>query len=388
VTDVPGTSSSPPSAPASATTPTPTRGPLRRWLGWIVTALGKLALVFVLLGMSGWAALAVYYSDLSGGASPRTTRASAVAVAFVAATIATVVGRRKKYGLAAFCVLFVAVLGWFLSLKPSNDRDWIPDVARAPFAEIDGDRITVRNIRDFDYRSETDFTPNWVDRTYDLSRLRSGDLMLCYWGSEAIAHAMVSFIFDPPPDSPQKDPQYLAVSIETRKEKGETYSAVQGFFRQYELVYVFADERDVIRVRTNYRHEDVYLYHTTVRPEKGRALLMSYVRRANSLAKEPEFYNALTSNCVTNVVVSAREIDPRATMGWEHILSGYAARRAYRNGRLDTSLPFEQLRAISRVNDAAVRSDRDPNFSSVIRRGLPVPAPRDASSVTNSQGGK
>ena len=141
-----------------------------------------------------------------------------------------------------FALLFLAVLVWFFSLKPSNDRDWMPDVAKVAWVQVDGDRLTVHNIRNFEYRSETDFTPRWEDRTYDLSRLRSFDFMLVYWGSPSIAHAMVSFGFD--------DGQYLAVSIETRKEKPKSYSTVQGFFRQYELIFIFADERDVIGLRT------------------------------------------------------------------------------------------------------------------------------------------
>jgi hypothetical protein len=177
---------------------------------------------------------------------------------------------------------------------------------------------------------------------------------------------MVSFEFD--------DGRHLAVSVETRKETGESYSTVQGFFRQYELAYVFADERDVIRLRTRFRNEDVYLYRTTIGPEQARAVLMSYVRTANALAGRPQFYNALTSNCATNVLDHAREGEMPARMSLDVLLSGYAARQAYRNGRLDTSLPFEELERRSHVNAAALAADADPNFSNAIRAGLPNPA--------------
>ncbi|MBC8105169.1 MAG: DUF4105 domain-containing protein, partial [Anaerolineae bacterium] len=225
-------------------------------------------------------------------------------------------------------------------------------------------------VRNFDWRSETDYTPRWEDRTYDLSKLRSADLMLVYWGSPAIAHAMVSFEFD--------GDQHLAVSIETRKEKTESYSAVQGFFRQYEILYVFADERDIVRVRTHFRNEDVYLYHTNITPDHAKALFMTYARHANRLAETPDWYNAFTSNCATNVVANLRESNPSsiARVNWEILLSGYAGRKAYRNGRLYTGMPFEELQARSHVNAIAHTADNDPNFARAIRVGLPRPDAR------------
>ena len=212
------------SEPTSVPPPIKRRGIIRRCIGWFGAGL----LSLVILGMLFWAALAVLYADTHTG--PRTIRA----VLFALISLASVIFiRPRRYGLAVFALLFLAVLVWFFSLKPSNDRDWMPDVAKVAWVQVDGDRLTVHNIRNFEYRSETDFTPRWEDRTYDLSRLRSFDFMLVYWGSPSIAHAMVSFGFD--------DGQYLAVSIETRKEKPESYSTVQGFFRQYELIFIFAD---------------------------------------------------------------------------------------------------------------------------------------------------
>jgi hypothetical protein len=250
-------------------------------------------------------------------------------------------------------------------LSPSNDRDWLPEVARLASADVEGNRVVVHNVRNFDYRSETDFTPTWEDRSYDLDHLKSVDLILVYWGSKAIAHAIVSFGFD--------DGQYLAVSIETRKERGESYSAVQGFFRQYELVYVFADERDALRLRTNFRNEDVYLYHTRISPENTRRIFLSYLARANALRQDPEWYNALTTNCVTSVIPHARAGGAPAPWSMDILLSGHAARQAYRNGNLDDSLPFEQLESRSRVNDAALAAGNASDFSRQIRIGLPVP---------------
>ena len=323
--------------------------------------------------MIGWATLAIYYSNLSGG-SPRTI----TAILFLVAVIASIIWiRPKKYRLAAIAVFIVAVLIWFFSISASNDRDWLPDVAKVPQIEVNQDQLTVHNVRNFEYRSETDFTPRWEDRTYRLSDLRSVDLMLVYWGSKSIAHGMVSFGF--------ADGQYLCTSIETRKERSEEYSAIQGFFRQYELIYIFADERDLVRLRTNFRNEDVYLYRTNVPPDKARALLISYVDQANDLARTPQFYNALTSNCVTNIVHNAQVVNPKARISWEILLSGYAARVAYRNGRLDTSMPFEELEARSHINHVARAAPDGPDFSRIIRAGLPVPGTAEEKTIRGPQ---
>jgi hypothetical protein len=346
------------------TEPAPTSRPFaryaRRALRWLCLAL----LWLVLFALTLWATLAVCFASLPG-TSPRHIRAALFAVIAVAAVIFM---RPRRYRWTAPIVLFLLVLAWFFSLEPSNDRDWTPDVARLAWADVNGDRVTLHNVRNFAYRSETDFTPAWEDRTYDLSRLKTVDLMLVYWGSKAIAHAMVSFVFD--------DGQYLAVSIETRKQHGESYSALQGFFRQYELIYIFADERDVVRLRTNYRHEDVYLYHSRVSPQHARAIFLSYLDSANALRQKPEWYNALTTNCATSLLPHARAGGGKGEMSIDVLLSGYAARQAYRNGAIDTSLPFEQLEARSRVNEKALAlPDGDlAEFSNRIRAGLPLPA--------------
>ena len=201
--------------------------------------------------------------------------------------------------LATWGLAFVALLVWReASIRPSNERDWQPDVARLPSVDVRGDLLTVHNIRNFDYRTETDFTPRYEDRTYDLSKLRGVDLFLVYWGSPAIAHTIMSWQFEGAPP--------LAVSIETRKRRGQEYSAVQGFFKQYEIIYVVADERDVVRLRTNYRGEQVYLYRLNASAAQARALLMDYVASINALVEQPQFYNALTDNCTTASAATPR----------------------------------------------------------------------------------
>lgn len=336
--------------------PVPRRALVRRSLR--ILSFGLIGILVA--AMTGWAALAILFADTHAG--PR----SVLSLSFVIVTVAILVFVRPRRRLAlAVVTLFLVVLAWFVLLKPSNSRDWAAEVAQLPWSSVDGDTLAIRNVRDFDYRSENDFTAKWSDRTYDLAKLRTADLMLVYWGSKAIAHAMVSFGFE--------DGQYLAISVETRKERSESYSALQGFFRQYELYYVFASERDVVRLRTHHRGEDVYLYRTTLTPAQARGALLSYVKRANSLKDRPEFYNALTSNCATNVLEHAREGKLPAELSWEILLSGYAARQAYRNGRLDTSMPFDELEARSRINDTAMAVDSNADFSRAIRAGLPDP---------------
>src|SRR3954451_19956397 len=270
------TESAEPSPPAT------TQRRIRRWS----MALGRILVWIVVVITSIWAVLAIRYSNLSG-APPRTVLPVLFAVLLLASMFAI---RPRPYRFAAVAVLLIGTMCWYFSIPASNDRDWALDNARVPRVDINGDKIIVHNVRNADWRSDSDFTPAWDDRTYNLSDLCAVDLFFCHWGSKAIAHGIVSFGFS--------DGRYLDVSIETRKERAEEVSALQSFFRNYDLIYVFADERDLIRVRTNVRHEDVYLYHTNLTGDEGRRLLMSYIGRANELAATPEFYNGLTSNCI------------------------------------------------------------------------------------------
>jgi hypothetical protein len=190
--------------------------------------------------------------------------------------------------------LFTVVLAWWFTIKPTEDRAWQPDVARRAWAEIHGDQITLHNVRNCEYRTETDYTPRWETRVVHLSKLNGVDLAITYWGSPWIAHPIASFQF--------ADSLPIAISVETRKAVGQSYSALRGFYRQYELIYIPADERDVIRLRTNYRDgENVFLYRTTSTADHARAVFLAYLDRLNQLHEKPEFYNAITDNCTTNI---------------------------------------------------------------------------------------
>lgn len=274
-------------------------------------------------------------------------------------------GRTAIGSLAVFGILVIL----FLRIPASNNRDWQPEVAHAPSATINGDLITIHNVRNFDYRTDADFDAHWETRTYDFSKLDSADIIAVYWAGKAIAHVMVSFGFA------GKD--YLTVSIETRKEKGESYSTLAGFFRQYELYYVVADERDVIGVRTTYRQpqEDVYIYRVNGPLKNLRRIFLDYLKSINELRERPSYYNTLTTNCTTTILMHTRMNPESPPLSWKVLLSGYVPDYLYELGRLDTTKPFAELEKISRVNDRAHVADKDAAFSQRIREGLPVPPP-------------
>ncbi len=300
-----------------------------------------------------------------GGDKGRLVLAAAYGAAGLAAVVALLFRRGMRLALPVFAVALVAIGVWWSSIRPSNERDWQPEVARLAYATIDGDLVTVHNIRNFDYRTETDFTPAYYDRTYDLKKLDSGDLIAVYWMGPAIAHLFLSFGFGD---------DHLAISIEARKEKGEGYSSAKGFFRQYELYYVVADERDVVRVRTNYRKdppEDVYVYALRVPRENMRRVFLEYMRKLNGLREHPEFYNTLTTNCTTAILMNTRVNPESLPFSWKVLLSGYTPQYAYEKGRLDRSLSFEELQRRSLVNAAGQAADQAPDFSRRIRAGLP-----------------
>jgi Domain of unknown function (DUF4105) len=350
-------------APASSgVSPSTPRALPGRIIRMIAVALGGL----VLSGMTVWMGLAICYTNLHGN-SPRTIRAALVVIAAIAVLLLI---RPRWRGFSVFGLMFVCVLTWFYSTKPSANLNWATDVAVMPFATIEGDLIHFHNIRNFDYRSETDYTPKYYDKTCDLTKLRSIDFILSYWSGRAIAHAFVSFGFG--------DDSYLAVSIETRKEKIESYSAIKGFFRQYELIYVVADERDLIGLRTNHRGEDVYLFRMRTPREKERAVLLDYVKEINSLHEQPQFYNALTANCTTSILRHFRCYPPYPPLSINVLLSGYSARYAYDCGSLDTSMSFDELESRGRVTERAKAAGADPSFSVRIREGIPLPPPLEA----------
>ena len=329
-----------------------------RGLGWLL-----LALLVVATGVWGTLALAISGPQ---GETVRYGLAGTVAVAALA-TLVALLGRWRWGALALYAVGFAATLVWYFNLAPSNDRPWVADNARLAHATIDGDKVTVHDIRNFSYRSETDFTPAYYDRQFDLRQLEGVDLVASYWMGPAVAHIFLSFAF--------AGGDHLAVSIETRKEKGEGYSTVKGFFRQYELYYVVADERDVIGLRTNFRHdppEQVYVYRIKGGNEGARRVFLDYMASINALNTQPDWYNSLTTNCTTTIWTHALVNPGHVPFSWKILASGYVPQFMYEQGRLvDGGMPFAELQRRSQVNARAQQAGTAQDFSSRIRQGAP-----------------
>ena len=312
-----------------------------------------------LVGAGAWSTAAVYYSNL-----PTVWLRGLAAMVFGLALIGVLVRVRPKWLARLVCFgAFGVVVIWFLLIPPSNDRDWLPAVAVLPYAEVSDQRVTIHNIRNCDYRTETDYTVRHYDKTFDLAKLQSVDFFVVYWGSPMIAHTMMSFGFE--------GGDYVCFSIETRKEKGESYSAIKGFFRQFELTYVVGDERDLVRLRTNYRGEQVYLYRLNTDLAATRLVFLDYLKEVNRLKERPEWYNAVTANCTTLVRGHTKPYAKNARFDWRILINGRIDQMAYERKSLDQSLPFEQLKARSLINDRAKAADQDSAFSKRIREQLP-----------------
>lgn len=335
------------SAPAAAS---PRRCKFCRMATWLL--VWPVCLLLLL-----WQTMAVYYSNLPHRLCPVGAVGVALASLFLLIRV-----KPLWRALALFAALFVVVAAWWALIPASNQRNWQADVAMLPWVQIAGNRVTVHEIRNCDYRSETDYDVRHYDQVFDLDKLRSVDLILSYWGSPHIAHTMFSFGF--------ADEQYLCFSIETRKKVGQSYSTIAGFFKQYELTYVVADERDVVRLRTNYRHEQVYLYRLKARPELIRQVFLDYLKAVNSLHDRPEWYNALTSNCTTNI---RRHLRPftHGAWDWRLLANGHLPELIYERGVVDTRLPLAELKASSLINERALAAGDGADFSSRIRSGLP-----------------
>jgi len=258
----------------------------------------------------------------------------------------------------------VVLIAWWQTLEPSHTRDWADDVAQLLQAEIKGDRLVLHNVRNFEWRSESDYTPRWETREYDLQQLVSADLLLSYWMGPAIAHTLVSFGF--------ADGRQLVLSLEIRKERHEAFSAIAGFFRQYETVLIAADENDIVRVRTNIRGETVHLYRLALGQAELRAALLGYLHEADEIRRQPQFYNTLTSNCTTIVFDLARQLAPGLPLDYRLLLSGYFADYAYDQQGLWPGYDFSTLRAKGNITGRARAFDDVPGqFSAAIRRGVP-----------------
>jgi hypothetical protein len=282
-----------------------------------------------------------------------------------------------RWTLALLALLAILAAAWWVSIKPSNDRDWADEVSRTLRGSVRGSLVTLHDIRDFDWRSDTDYTARWHDGVYDLDTLTSVDMALSYWMGPAIAHTLVSFGFS--------DGRHLVFSVEIRRERDEAFSTLGGFIKQFELSIVAAEERDILRVRAGPRGEQVFLYPVHMPPDARRALFLSYMERANRLADEPHFYHTLTANCTTLVYDMVRPLVPGLPMDYRLILSGYLPEYLYKHSGLDTSLPLDTLRARADITQRAGQPEAAQDAAQVFSRRIRAPQPA-AGPAQNSTG--
>ncbi len=269
---------------------------------------------------------------------------------------------------AVLITLFLGVVVWWISIPPSHDREWRAEVAVMPRAVIDGDRVRLTGVRNFDYRSRNDFTVRYEEREVWLSHLTGLDFYVSYWCEGLVAHTFVSFVFDNAPP--------LTISIETRPEVGEDFAPIASLFKQFELIYVVGNERDIVGVRTTYRGENVYLYRLNTPAEAARRLLLVYLERINELADRPEFYHLLSNSCTIIIIRYANAAGRTGSFNIRHLLNGLIDSYLYHSGRVDTTLPFEELRRRSLINEVAQAANSAPDFSQRLRAFVQIGPPK------------
>jgi hypothetical protein len=319
-------------------------------------------LATLLIGMpAAWGTLALWYQAPSAQ-----LKAACIFlwIAFTLGMLATLWQGRAGLALAIFALVFAGMLIWWHNIAPSNDRLWADDVAQITNGSIDGNRVTLRNVRNFDWRSNDDYTQRWETREYELDQLNSVDMIMSYWDGWAIAHMLISFGFE--------DGRHVAFSVEVRRQKNLVYSEIGGFFKRDGLSIIAADERDVIRVRTNIRGEDDYLYRIRMPLSAMRSLFLGYVEQADSLVDAPRFYNTITVNCTTLVYHMMKRIVGYLPWSYRLLFTGYLPAYVYRVGGLDQRFSLTELRALGRITDRAKLSDRSGSFSADIRAGIPA----------------
>ncbi|WEN14796.1 DUF4105 domain-containing protein [Rhodanobacter sp. AS-Z3] len=324
----------------------------------------------ILIGLAGmvtlcsgaWGALALWY-QLPGGKVVKNLGSVSWSL-LVIALVGIAIYRHSWLPLGIYLLLYALLLLWWGRIAPTNRRDWADDVSRPLTGRVEGNQIVLDNVRNFTWRSNVDYDAHWETRRYDLDHIASADAVLSYWSSKAIAHAMISFGFD--------DGSHVVFSVEIRRKRDQQYSPIGGFFKQFETTLVAADENDIIRVRTNVRGEDDYLYPLRMQLPAMRALFLSYVRAANQLAATPAFYNTISSNCTTLVYHMARQIEPGMRWDIRLLLTGYLPEYLHKLGAVDRSVPLALLRKRCRITEQARRTQPTENFSQAIRQPPPA----------------
>jgi Domain of unknown function (DUF4105) len=329
----------------------------------VAAFFGILVSVLVIAPVSAWSAMALWFRL----PAPEWARALAACVfaALGLATIAALFLRRSLVGLTLFALAFGAVLFWWSTIRPPLDGDWAPDVARQTTGAIDGDILTLSDLRDFDWRTDHDFTERWSRRSYDLTKLKTLDLFLAYWAGPEMAHVIMSFGFE--------DGEHIAWSVEVRRERTSEFSPIADAFKSHTLIYLATTELDSVRLRSNVRGEDVRLYRLSTPPSQARALLTQYVVEATALAARPKFYNSITANCATVVFKIVRAAGGAFPLDWRLVVNGFLPGYLYDQRVVVTTMPLAELMERARISDKAKAADGSPDFSQAIRVGVPSP---------------
>ena len=331
--------------------------------GAVALLLCILVSALVVVPVSAWSVLALWFRL----PAPEGLRALAACLFALLglATIAALFLRRSLAGLTVFALVFGGLLVWWSTITPPLDGDWAPDVARQTTGTVEGDILTLSDVRDFDWRSDSDFAERWSKRSYDLTKLKTLDLFLAYWAGPEMAHVIMSFGFE--------DGDHISWSVEVRREKTGEFSPVADAFRNHTLIYLATTERDSVRLRSNVRGEDVRLYRLNTPPGQARALLVEYALQATALAAQPKWYNSITANCATVVFKIVRAAGGTFPLDWRLVVNGFLPGYLYGQRVVVTSIPLAELMERARISEKAKAADQSPDFSQAIRAGVPSP---------------
>lgn len=325
------------------------------------TTLLSLATLSILLS-SVWAVLALWY-QAPGAMLGRLLFCGLWLLGMAGCVYWLWAGQSAWQGALLYLLLLAVVMLWWAGIRPSHERDWADDLVHITTGELQQHRVRLDNVRNFHWRSTEDYDIRWESREYDLRRLRSVDMITSYWGLSSIAHVLVSFGFE--------DGEHIAFSVEIRREQHESFSEIGGFFKEFELSIIASDERDVVRVRSNVRNEDLWLYRINLSPADARELFRSFVLQANQLAEHPRFYHTVTGNCTTIVYSMMKKIVEGLPLDHRLLLTGHLPAYVHEVGGMMPGLSLEEAQRRGRITQRALDAGDDADFSAQIRRGVP-----------------